>query len=50
MRSLFFVPKILQKSLGDFNIEHGERFHLDIEPMERIYKRRRDNAVMGNYI
>ena len=39
-----------QENLGDFSEEHGERFHQDIEPMERRYKGRWDSAIMGDYI
>ena len=35
-----------QKNLGDFSEEHGERFHQDIELMERRYKSR----WQGDYI
>ena len=34
-----------QKNLGDFSEEHGERFHQNIEPMERRYKGRWDSAI-----
>ena len=27
-----------QKNLGDFSEEHGERFHQEIDPMEKRYK------------
>ena len=36
----------LQKNLGDFSEEQGERFHQDIEPMEKRYKGRWDSAMM----
>ena len=39
-----------QENLCDFSEEHGERFHQDIEPMERRYKGRWDSAIMGDYI
>ena len=39
-----------QENLGDFSEEHGERFHQDIEPMERRHKGRWDCAMMGDYI
>ena len=39
-----------QENLGDFSEEHGERFHQDIEPMERRYKGRWESAIMGDYI
>ena len=43
-------PDFFQENLGDFSEEHGERFHQDIEPMERRYKGHRDSATMGDYI
>ena len=39
-----------QENLGDFSEEHGERFHQDIEPMEKRYKGCWDSAMMGYYI
>ena len=39
-----------QENLGDFSEEHGERFHQDIEPMEKRYKGRWDSAMIGDYI
>ncbi|CAK8696271.1 unnamed protein product [Clavelina lepadiformis] len=39
-----------QENLGDFSEEHGERFHQDIEPMEKRYKGRWDSAMMEDYI
>ena len=39
-----------QDNLGDFSEEHGERFHQDIEPMERRYQGRWDSAMMGDYV
>ena len=39
-----------QKNLGDFSKEHGERFHQDIEPMEKRYTGCWDSAMMGDYI
>ncbi|KAJ4436580.1 hypothetical protein ANN_16613 [Periplaneta americana] len=41
----FFRP-----NLGDISEEHGERFHQDIETMEKRYQGRRDAAIMGDYI
>ena len=41
---------VFQENLGDFSEEHGERFHQDIEPMERRYKGRWDCAMMVDYI
>ena len=39
-----------QENLGDFSDEHGERFHQDIKPMERLYHGRWYGAMMGDYI
>ena len=39
-----------QENLGHFSEDHGERFHQDIEPMEKRYKGRWDSAMMGDYI
>ena len=39
-----------QDNLGDFSEEHGERFHQDIEPMERRDQGRWDSAMMGDYV
>ena len=39
-----------QENLGDFSEEHGERFHQDIEPMERRDRDCWDSAMMGDYI
>ena len=39
-----------QENLGDFSEEHGERFHQDIQPMERRYQGRWDSAMMGDCI
>ena len=35
-----------QENLGDFSEEHGERFHQDIEPMEKRYKGCWNSATM----
>ena len=39
----------LQENLGDFSEEHGERFHQDIEPMEKRYKGCWNSATMEDY-
>ena len=39
-----------QENLDDFSKDHGERFHQDIELMERRYKGRWESAMMGDYI
>ena len=38
-----------QENLGDFSEEHGERFHQDIEPMEKRYKGCWNSATMEDY-
>ena len=35
----------LQENLGDFSEEHGEKFHQDIQQMERRYQGRWDSAM-----
>jgi hypothetical protein len=35
---------------GDFSEEHGERFHQDIEAIEKRYQGWWDAAMMGDYI
>ena len=40
----FFRP-----NLTDVSEEHGERFHEDIQVMEKRYQGRWDEAMMGNY-
>ena len=37
-------------NLGDVRDEHGERFHQDIQVMEKRYQWRWDEAMMGDYI
>ena len=32
------------------NEEHGERFHQDIQVMEKRYQGRWDETMMGNYV
>ena len=39
-----------QENLGDFSKKLGERFHQDIEPMERRCKGRWNSAMMGDFI
>jgi hypothetical protein len=41
----FFRP-----NLGDVSEEYGERFHQDIEAIEKRYQGRWDAAMMGDYI
>jgi hypothetical protein len=36
--------------LGDVSEEHGERFHQDIEAIEKRYQGQWDAAMMGDYI
>ena len=37
-------------NLGDVSDEYGERFHQDIQVMEKRYQGRWDEAMMGDYI
>ena len=39
-----------KENLGDVSEEHGERFHQDIQTMEKRYQGRWDEAMMGDYI
>jgi hypothetical protein len=39
-----------RENLGDVSEEHGERFHQDIETMERRYKGHWDSAMMGDNV
>ena len=39
-----------QENLGDFSEEHFERFHQDVEPIEKRNKGHWDSAMMGDYI
>ncbi|KAI6646990.1 hypothetical protein LOD99_8989 [Oopsacas minuta] len=41
---------LFQENLGDFSEEHGERFHQDIQLVERLYQGRWDSAMMGDYM
>ena len=41
----FFRP-----NLTDVSEEHGERFHQDIQVMEKRYQGRWDEAIMGDYV
>ena len=41
----FFRP-----NLGDVSEEHGERFHQDMNNMEKRYQGRWDSAMMGDYV
>jgi len=41
----FFRP-----NLTDVSEEHGERFHQDIQVMEKRYQGRWDEAMMGDYV
>jgi hypothetical protein len=39
-----------RENLGDVSEEHGERFHQDIQSMEKRYQGHWDTAMMGDYI
>ena len=36
--------------LGNVSEEHGERFHQDVQVMEKRYQGRWDEAMMGDYV
>jgi len=42
--------EFFRDNLGDVREEHGERFHQDIQVMEKRYQGRWDEAMMGDYI
>ena len=37
-------------NLGNVSEEHGERFHQDIQVMEKRYQGRWNQAMMGDYV
>ena len=39
-----------QDNLGNVSEEHGEKFHQDIQVMEKRYQGRWDEAMMGDYV
>ena len=39
-----------RNNLGNVSEEHGERFHQDIQVMEKRYQRRWNEAMMGDYV
>ena len=41
---------VFRENLGDVSEEHGERFHQDIQTMERRYQGRYDANMMGDYV
>ena len=45
-----FANEFLRPNLGDVSEEHGERFHQDIQTMEKRYQGRWDAAMMDDYI
>lgn len=50
MHYLFSHLDFFRPNLGDVSEEHGERFHQDIQLMERRYQGRWDTAMMGDYV
>jgi hypothetical protein len=44
---IFTGPQFFTPNLGDVSEEHGERFHQDIEAIEKRYQGRWDAAMMG---
>jgi len=47
MHYLHFHLDFLRLNLTDVSEEHGERFHQDIQVMEKRYQGRWDEAMMG---
>ena len=41
---------VFQDHLGDFSEEHGERFHQNIQPMEKRYQGRWGSAMMDDHV
>ena len=37
-------------NLGNVSEEHGERFHQDIQVMDKRYQERWNEAMMGDYV
>ena len=50
MHYLFFHIDFFRPNLGDVSEEHSERFHEDIQLMERRYQGYWDCAMMGDYV
>ena len=48
LKILVFSLRFFQVKFG--RCEHGERFHQDIQVMEKRYKSRWDEAMMGDYV
>ena len=47
---LHSLLECFRPNLGDVSEEHGERFHQDIEAIEKTYQGCWDAAMMGDYI
>ena len=45
-----FSLRFFRPNLTDLSEEHGERFHQDIQVMEKRYQGRWDEAMMGDYV
>ena len=45
-----FANEFFRLNLGDVGEEHGERFHQDIQTMEKRYQGGWDAAMMDDYI
>ena len=41
---------VFRENLGDVSEDHGERFHQDIQTMEKRYQGRCGEAMMGDYV
>ena len=47
---LYFHLDFFRDNLGNVSEEHGERFHQDIQVMEKRYQGRWNQAMMGDYV
>ena len=50
LRCLHSHLDFFRDNLGNVSEEHGERFHQDIQVMEKRYQGRWDEAMMGDYL
>ena len=50
MHYLHFYLNFFRPNLADVSEEHVERFHQDIQVVEKRYQGRWDEAMMGEYV
>ena len=50
LHSLHSHLDFFRDNLGNVSKEHGERFHQDIQVMEKCYQGRWNEAMMGGYV